>query len=372
MKLLHVSDLHLGKRVYETSMIEDQSAILEQILAFARRADVTLISGDIYDRPVPPAEAVALLNDFLTRMHAQGSAVALISGNHDSAERIAFGGGLMEASGVYLSNVYDGTVRRVELHDEHGAVYLHLLPFVKPSHVRAALGDEAKIESYTDALEAVIAHMDIDSQVRNVLLCHQFVTGAQISGSEEMSVGGLEDVSAQVFDAFDYVALGHIHRAQRLGGGRVRYCGAPLCYDFAEASAQKAALLVELGKKGEISVEPLPFAPLRAMRTLRGSFDEVSRAELMSEDYMEIVLTDEDDVPEAMGRLRALYPNLLHLRYDNARTRAGEMNLIAAKARRTPQEWMALLFAEQNGREMDEAQRALLDELVEEIWEVDA
>ncbi|MBR5561092.1 MAG: exonuclease SbcCD subunit D [Clostridia bacterium] len=372
MKLLHVSDLHLGKRVYETSMIEDQKAVLEQILAFARRADVTLISGDIYDRPVPPAEAVALLDSFLTRMHAQGSPVALISGNHDSAERIAFGGGLMEASGVHVSAVYDGAVRRVELHDEHGAVHLHLLPFVKPSHVRAALGEAVKIEDYTDAIEAAISHMDIDADARNVLLCHQFVTGAQRSGSEEMSVGGLDDVSAQVFDSFDYVALGHIHRAQRLCGGRVRYCGAPLCYDFSEAGQQKAALLVELGKKGEMSVEPLPFMPLRAMRTMRGSFAEVARPEQMSEDYLEIVLTDEDDVPEAMGRLRALYPNLLHLRYDNARTRAGEMNLVAAKARRTPQEWMALLFSEQNGREMDEAQRALLDELVEEIWEVNA
>ena len=372
MKLLHVSDLHLGKRVYETSMIEDQRVILEQILNFARRADVTLISGDIYDRPVPPAEAVALLDDFLTRMHAQGSAVALISGNHDSAERIAFGGGLMGASGVYVSNVYDGTVRRVKLTDEHGDVYLHLLPFVKPSHVRAALGDEKKIENYTDAMDAVIAAMEIEPNARNVLLCHQFVTGAERSGSEEMSVGGLDDVSAQAFDAFDYVALGHIHKAQRLCGGRVRYCGAPLCYDFSEAGAQKAALLVELGGKGEMSVEPLPFTPLRAMRILRGSFAEVSDPALMSEDYMEIVLTDEDDVPEAMGRLRALYPNLLHLRYDNARTRAGEMNLIAAKATRTPQEWMALLFAEQNGREMDEAQRALLDELVEEIWEGNA
>jgi len=372
MKLLHISDPHLGKRVYEMSMLEDQRAILEQVLAFARRADITLISGDIYDRPVPPAEAVALLDDFLTRMHAQGSPVALISGNHDSAERIAFGGGLMEASGVYVSAVYDGTVRKVELCDEFGAVHLHLLPFVKPSYVRAALGEEAKIESYTDAIAAVIAGMEIDPDVRNVLLCHQFVTGAQQSGSEELRVGGLDDVSAQVFDAFDYVALGHIHKAQRLYGGRVSYCGAPLCYDFGESGAQKAALLVELGKKGEMTVEPLPFAPVRQMVTVRGSYAQLSDPARSCEDYMEIILTDENDVPEAMGRLREIYPNLLHLGYDNARTRAGDMSVIAKKARRTPQEWMALLFEEQNGREMDEAQLALLDELVEEIWEGNA
>jgi len=259
MKLLHLSDLHLGKRVYEMSMLEDQRAILDQALAFARRADVTLICGDIYDRPVPPAEAVALFGDFLARMHAQGSAVAFISGNHDSAERIAFGGGLMDQAGVYVSRVYDGTVRRVELEDDFGPVHLHLLPFVKPVHVRAALGQEVGVEDYTDAMEAVIGAMDIDKRARNVLLCHQFVTGAMKSGSEEMSLGGLEDVSAQVFTPFDYVALGHIHRAQQMMGGRVRYCGAPLCYDFGESGAQKAALLVELGKKGEMTVEPLPF-----------------------------------------------------------------------------------------------------------------
>lgn len=369
MKLLHISDLHLGKRVYELSMLEDQRAILDQVLVFARRADVTLICGDIYDRPVPPAEAVALFHDFLLRMHAQGSAVAFISGNHDSAERIAYGSGLMESSGVYVSRVYDGTVARAALEDEFGPVHLHLLPFVKPSHVRAALGDEAGIDDYTSALAAVVSHMDIDPVARNVLLAHQYVTGAQRSGSEETSVGGLEDVSAQVFDSFDYVALGHIHKMQQMASGRVRYCGAPLCYDFGESGAQKAALLVELGRKGEMTVEPLPFAPLRAMRTVRGSFAQLADPALASQDYIEAVLTDEDDVPEALSRLRAIYPNLLHLRYDNRRTRAGDMSLVAAKAQRAPQDWVSLLFQEQNGREMDDDQRALIDRLVEEIWE---
>ncbi len=372
MKFLHVSDLHLGKRVYEASLLEDQEAILDQILLFARRADITLISGDVYDRPVPPAEAVRLFDRFLMRMHAQGSPVALISGNHDSAERIAFGGGLMAGAGVYVSRVYDGTVRRVELSDEYGPVHLHLLPFVKPAHVRAALGEEAKTDTYTDALAAVIGRMDIDPGARSVLLCHQFVTGADFSGSEEKSVGGLDDVSSQVFAPFDYVALGHIHRMQRLGGGRVSYCGAPLCYDFGEQGAKKAALLVELREKGDMTLEPLPFAPLREMITLRGSYAQVSDPACAREDYMEIVLTDEDDIPEAFGRLRDLYPNLLHLRYDNARTRAGDMDVIAVRAQRTPQAWMALLFEEQNGRAMDEEQRALIDELAKDIWEVNA
>lgn len=372
MKLLHISDLHLGKRVLEMSMIEDQKVILDQALAFARRADVTLIAGDIYDRPVPPAEAVALFDDFLARMHAQGSQVAFISGNHDSAERIAFGGGLMADSGVYVSSVYDGSVRRVELCDALGPVHLHLLPFVKPSHVRAALKKETEIADYTDAIAAAIGAMNIDPAARNVLLAHQYVTGAQKSGSEETSVGGLEDVSAAVFEPFDYVALGHIHKQQHMAGGRVRYCGAPLCYDFAESGMAKAALLVELGEKGEMSVEPLPFEPVRRMRTIRGSYQQLSDPALFSQDYIQAILTDENDIPEALGRLRAIYPNILHLRYDNSRTRAGEMSPVEAKAQRAPQDWIAKLFEEQNGRGMDEAQRELIDTLVEEIWEVNA
>lgn len=367
MKFLHLSDLHLGKRVYEASMIEDQREILNQVLDFASRADLTIIAGDIYDRQVPAAEAVAMFDDFLSRMHAQGSAVAFISGNHDSAERIAFGGGLMEQANVYVSSVYDGRTRRVTFSDEYGPVHVYLLPFIKPSHVRAALKNE-EISDYTDAMRAAIDAMPLDPQARNVLVAHQYVTGAQRSGAEETSVGGLDDVGAQVFEPFDYVALGHIHKAQNLLAGRVRYCGAPLCYDFSERNAQKAALLVELKEKGSLSVEPLPFAPLRAMRSLRGSFAQLSDPSRASEDYIEILLTDEDDVPEAMGRLRAIYPNALHLRYDNARTRAGELGEIAAGALRAPQDWFEQLFAEQNGAPMDDRQRAIVQAMVEEIW----
>lgn len=366
MKLLHLSDLHLGKRVYEQSMIEDQRAIIEQILAFARRADVTLISGDIYDRQVPPAEAVSLFDEFLTRMHAQGSPVAFISGNHDSAERIAFGGGLMEDAGVYVSAVYDGQVRRVVLRDEFGEVHLHLLPFIRPSQVVRALGLEGPLD-YTAAMREAIGAMALDPGARHVLLAHQFVTGSERSGSEEMSVGGLEDVSASVFEPFDYVALGHIHMTQRLLGGRVCYCGAPLSYDFGERGARKAALLVELGEKGRLSVEPLPFEPLRGMRTVRGSFSEVSDPALCSQDYIEVVLTDEDDVPEAMGRLRAVYPNILHLRYDNARMRADEVEHDRIAARRTPQQWFEMLFEQQNGAPMSGEQQEITKALLAQI-----
>lgn len=374
MRLLHLSDLHLGKRVHEQSMLEEQRAMLEDVLALARDADVTLIAGDVYDRPVPPAEAVALLDGFLTRMSAQGSRVALISGNHDSAERIAFGAQLMDARGVYVSTVYDGRPRRIELEDEYGPVHLHLLPFVKPSQVRAALGRE-NLQTYDAAVRAALDAMDVDPAARNVLLAHQFVTGAERSESEEVSVGGLDDVGADAFSRFDYAALGHLHAAQSLGGGRVRYSGSPLCYAFSECERERGALLVELGEKGDVRATLVPIAPKRAMRRLRGPFAllcDPSRS-AVTDDYVQITLTDEDDVPEAAGRLRELYPNLLQLLYDNARTRAEEADFSrAAAARRTPQEWFALLYEAQNGAPMDEAQRALLGRMVAEIWEGEA
>ena len=375
MKFLHLSDLHLGKRVCEQSMLAEQRAMLEQALLYARQADVTLIAGDIYDRQVPPAEAVTLFDEFLTRMSAQGSPVALIAGNHDSAERIAFGARLLGRSGVHVSTVYDGRAQRVTLCDEYGSVHIHLLPFVKPSQVRAALGRE-DIEDYTDALRAAIGAMQLEASARNVLLAHQFVTGAARSESEEISIGGLDDVDASVFGAFDYVALGHLHRAQSLCSGRVRYSGAPLCYAFSECEQEKGALLVELGKKGgDVRAQMLPIVPERRMRRLRGPFSllcDPHRSQATG-DYVQITLTDEDDVPEAVGRLREMYPNLLQLLYDNARTRAGQADFAApAIAQRTPAQWFAQLYAQQNGAEMTDEQRTIVEGFAREIGEGDA
>ncbi|MDO5378620.1 MAG: exonuclease SbcCD subunit D [Clostridia bacterium] len=371
MKLLHLSDLHLGKRVFELSMLEEQRHMLAQALELARQADATLIAGDIYDRQVPPAEAVALFDSFLTRMSEQGSPVLFIAGNHDSAERMAFGSRLMNASGVYAAPVYDGRARRVELNDEYGPVHVYLLPFVKPVHVRVALGDE-RIEGYTAALEAAIRAMEVDPEARNVLVAHQFVTGGERSESEEIMVGGLDNVDAQVFAPFDYVALGHLHAAQSLCGGRVRYSGAPLPYAFSEAGREKGALMVTLGPKGEWDVRPCPFTPLRRMRRLRGTFDELARGEA-SEDYIQITLTDEDDIPDAAARLTAVYPNLLQLLYDNARTRAAAADFSrAALMRREPLELFAELYEKQNGAPMDESRRAYLSGVIERIWEGEA
>lgn len=369
MRLLHLSDLHLGKRVFETSLLEEQQAMLDQALVMARQADATIIAGDIYDRPVPPAEAVALFDAFLTRMSAQGSPVLMISGNHDSAERIAFGSRLMGASGVHVSPVFDGDVRCVTLSDLYGAVHIHLLPFIKPAHVRAALGRE-DIEGYTTAMAAAIERMNIDPADRHVLVAHQFVTGASRSESEEVSVGGLDSVDADVFSPFDYVALGHLHTAQSLCGGRVRYCGSPLCYAFSEAGRPKCALLVELGKKGDLAVTPLFFTPVHAMRRLRGRFDDLIGAREGTQDYVQVILTDEQDVPDAASRLTAVYPNLMQVLYDNARTRAGQAEFEAgASLERSPLELFEELYSAQNGMPMTDAQRTLLKGMMETIWE---
>ncbi|MGN0995790.1 MAG: exonuclease SbcCD subunit D [Candidatus Ventricola sp.] len=372
MRILHLSDLHLGKRIFEASLIGDQSAILRQALDMARSADLTVIAGDIYDRPVPPAEAVALLDGFLSAMHAQGSPVAIVPGNHDSAERVAFGGALFDACGVYIAPAYDGHARRLTLSDEYGPVHVYLLPFVKPAHVRAALGDES-IEGYTAALRAAIAAMEVEPGVRSVLVAHQFVTGGTRSESEEVSVGGLDNVDADVFAPFSYVALGHLHAAQSLCGGRVRYSGAPLSYAFSECGDVKGALLVELGGDGAVTARQLPFTPLHAMRRVRGAFAALMDPAQRSEDYVQITLTDEDDLPDAVRQLQQVYPNVLQVVYDNARTRAARADFTReTAAARSPMALFEELFALQNGAEMTGAQRELLSGMMERIWEDEA
>ena len=367
MTFLHISDLHLGKRVLEQPMLAEQRHALFQIADWARDADATIIAGDVYDRQVPPAEAVALFDEFLTRMSAQGSPVLLIAGNHDSAERIAFGARLMDRSGVYVAPVYDGQARCVTLHDAHGEVDVWLMPFIKPAHVRAAL-DQPDLEGYTAAMAAAIGEMALRPGVRSVLAAHQFVTGAARSEPEEIS-GGLDNVDAEVFAPFGYVALGHLHTPQSLAGGRVRYCGSPLCYAFSECGQTRGALRVTLDAQGGVQAELLPIAPLHPMRRLRGTFASLMAGE-PGEDYLQITLTDEDDVPDATARLRRVYPNLLQVLLDNARTRAAAADFSReALARRAPLVLFEELFEKQNGAPMSEAQRQCAAGLLETIFE---
>lgn len=377
MKFLHLADLHLGKRVNGFSMLEDQAHILRQILAILddEQPDGVLIAGDVYDKSVPSVEAVGLLDGFLTELRARGVPVLLISGNHDSPERLAFGGRVMDSCGIHISPVYDGALAPVTLHDEFGPVHVWLLPFVKPAHVRRWFPD-ADIESYTDAMAEAVAHMDIDTAARNVLVTHQFVTGGARSGSEELSVGGTDNVDSGVFAPFDYVALGHLHGAQHIGRETVRYAGSPLKYSFSEARQHKSVTVVTLGEKGDVQVRTVALTPLRELREIRGSYDELTARSFYEHttyrsDYLHLILTDEQDVFDAMSRLRTIYPYLMTLDYDNARTRAaGGMSVPAETERRTPLELFEALYKRQNHQPMSEVQRAYIAQLMEQIMEV--
>ena len=375
MKLIHLSDLHIGKRVNEISMIEDQEYILHQILQIVddEKADAVLIAGDVYDKSVPSAEAVTLFDDFLCRLAKRKIPTLIISGNHDSPERLAFGNRLMEESGIFISPVYDGSVSTFTLSDENGDVDFWLLPFLKPAHVKRYFPD-AGIESYTDAVRVAVEKMGIDTAKRNVLLTHQFVTGASTCESEEISVGGSDNVDASVFEDFDYVAVGHIHGHQNLGTSCVRYCGTPLKYSFSEAGHYKSVTVVELGCKGDLTLHTVPLTPRHDMREIRGTFAELTDKGYYSlqttDDYLHIILTDEEDVPEAVGRLRVIYPNLMKLTYDNTRTRTNQIVGGAEDVKcKSPLQLFEELYEAQNNQPMSEEQRAFALELIEHIQE---
>lgn len=375
MKFIHLSDLHLGKRVNEIPMTDDQAYILTQILNIidAEHPDAVVIAGDVYDKSVPPAEAVTLFDGFLCRLAKRKLPVLIISGNHDSPERLAFGGRLMEGADIHLSPVYDGKVEPVTLSDSHGDVHFWLLPFVKPAHVKRYFPD-AGIESYTDAIRAAIEYMDLDFTGRNVLVTHQFVTGGATCESEEISVGGSDNVDADLFGGFDYVALGHLHGPQNIGSNRVRYCGTPLKYSFSEAGHHKSVTVVELGEKGSLHLQTIPLNPRHDLREIRGTFAELTDKSFYQgtavEDYLHIILTDEEDVPEAVGQLRVIYPNLMKLSYDNTRTRTNRVIDAAEDVKRkSPLELFAELYEKQNNQPMSEVQRAYVQKLVESIQE---
>ena len=375
MKLIHLSDLHIGKRVNEQSMIEDQEYILEEILKIIseQKPNAVILAGDIYDKSVPSAEAVTLFNDFIVKLSKMLVPVFIISGNHDSAERLAFASELIERAGIYISPVYNGEIKPVTLADECGEVNFYLLPFVKPLNVKRFFEDE-EMNSYTDALSVAINHMNIDTSCRNVLISHQFVTGATRSDSEDFSVGGTDNVDASVFENFDFVALGHIHSAQNIGSEKIHYCGTPLKYSFSEANHKKAVSVVNLGKKGELNIERIPLIPLRDMKEIKGKYDDLMaksyyEGTTLVNDYVHAILTDEDDVPNVMNKLRVIYKNIMKVSYDNARTRAkSHIEGAIEVEKRTPLELFSDFFKEQNGADLSDEQSAFVSDLIEKIW----
>ena len=375
MKLFHLSDLHLGKRLNEFSMIEDQDYILKEITAIIEKEkpDGILIAGDVYDRSVPSEDAMRLWDAFLTGLAKMGTPVFAISGNHDSAIRLADHGEIVDAAGIHLAPVYDGTAKCFVLTDGAVTVKIHLLPFLKPAVVRSIFPEE-EISDYTDACRVAIDRMDLDREEINVLVSHQFVTGAEKCESEEITVGGLDNVDAAVFDGFDYVALGHIHGKQSIGRETVRYCGTPLKYSFSEKDHEKSITVLSIAGKGQIGIGEIPLRPLHDLREIRGTYEELTARKnyenTNTEDYIHAILTDENDVVDAAQKLRVIYPRLMKLTYDNKRTREQQDVTEAENVeRRTPIELFEAFYEKQNNAPMSEAQRTFAMECIASIWE---
>ncbi len=375
MKIMHLSDLHIGKKVNEYSMLQDQIYILKEILQIIddEKVETVIIAGDVYDRSLPPNEALELFDEFLYQLSSRNVNVFVISGNHDSPERISYGGRMMTENKIFLSPVYDGNVKPISLNDDYGEVNFYLLPFIRPADIRRYFPDE-NIENYTDAVKVAIDNMNVDFSERNILITHQFVTGAELSESEDIIVGGTDNVSGEVFDGFDYVALGHIHREQTVGKDNIRYCGTPLKYSFSEAKHIKSVTILDFNDKGNIEYSKIPLTPFRDMREIRGTYYELTLKSnyenTNTDDYLHITLTDEEDIPDAIGKLRSIYPNIMKLDYDNLRTRgSGTVDAIENIESKSPFELFADLFKQQNNQDMSKEQEEIMRNLIDKIWE---
>ena len=375
MRFAHISDLHIGKRFNEFSLYEDQEYILGKIINIIDENSVEglIIAGDVYDKSVPSGEAVTLLDNFLVAIAKRRIPVFMISGNHDSGERLAFGGRLLDASGIYISPVYNGEAYHVTLDDKFGKINIYMLPFIKPSNVKRYYENE--INSYTDAIKTVIDSMNINENERNILITHQFVTGATRSESEDISVGGSDNVDASVMEMFDYVALGHIHKPQTCGKDYIRYSGTPLKYSFSEAGDKKSVTIIELNEKNNLKIDTVPLIPLRDVVELRGTYEELTERSFYEgttyrDDYVRITLTNEEDVVDAISKLRLIYKNLARLDYDNKRTRENQsIEMLNEVQEKTPLELFSRLYEMQSNKELSGEQEAYIKEQIERVWE---
>jgi len=381
MRILHLADLHIGKRVNGFSMLEDQKYILNQILGIVkeRQTEVVLIAGDVYDKAIPSAEAVEVFDDFLTKLVEAKQKVLLISGNHDSEERLAFASQVMKKSGVYFAPVFSGNIEKVTLQDECGNIHFYMLPYMKPTKAVENLkkllneSDATTLESATTSKRLTNNECEkINKTERNILLAHQFLTGATPSESEEFSVGGIENIDAQMFEDFDYVALGHIHRAQQVGKEYIRYAGTPLKYSFSEVNHKKSVTIVEIKEKGTVLAELVTLKPLRDMRELKGTYIELTARENYQDadtnDYVHITLTDEEDIIDVIAKLRFIYPNLMKLDYDNTRTRSRQNICMEEQVeQKSPMELFSDFYLQQNNQEMTKEQYEFAKQILEKI-----
>ena len=367
MKFLHISDIHLGKRPFGCSLSEDHEHILAQVLALAARADISavLIAGDIYNRAQPQPDSITQFSAFLVSLSGLGKPVFIIRGNHDGEAQLAYASPLLAASAIHINEIFSGSLTSFTLTDEHGPVCIHLLPFIKPAQTRRFFPEE-KIETYADAVSAVLNHAGIDPSVRNILVTHQYVLGAQTSDSEERSIGGADQIPPAVFEAFDYVALGHLHKSQTMAGGRIRYCGAPLAYSFDECDQVKSATIVTLGEKGAPNeFELVPFQPLHPCRRIEGTLAELC-AMPRSEDYIEALLTDAIRPLDAVGSLKVTFPNLLHHQFIRLASEEGPVEAQAFEPSLSPLEHFISFYSVQNGCAPSEEQVELVRKIIEE------
>ena len=330
MKIMHLGDLHIGKSLGDFDLYEDQKYILEQILNLIKEksVDVLLIAGDVYDKAIPGEKSVQLLDYFLKRLVETGIKTYMISGNHDSDERLNFGSSLFESNNIYINSKFNGILKRYSLHDEFGELNIYLLPCVKASQVQHFFPEE-KIDSYDMAVRTIIKHSDFDACKRNILVAHQFVAGKddpEIAGSEGLSVhnvGMVEKIGYGSLAEFDYVALGHIHSPQSVGLKHIRYCGSPLKYSLSEVNNNKSVPIITFKDKGELLVEFALLLPMRDIRHLRGNIKNLldKKNISMENDFIYATLTNEDIVNDAMGIFREYYPNTVKIDYDNSHTK---------------------------------------------------
>ena len=375
MKFLHLSDLHLGKNLNGFSLYQDQAYILNQVVQIAQneQIDAVIIAGDIFDKSVPNSQAIQLFDEFLTSWAELNLPVFIISGNHDNAQRVAFGANLFKQNNIFISPVYNGNISPITLEDNFGKINFYLLPFLKPTTVRNFFPDE-EITSYNQAIEVALKNISLNTDERNILIAHQFVTGAYICDSEDIVVGGIDNIDANLFQNFDYVALGHLHTPQTVLRESIRYCGTLLKYSFSEINQEKSLTIVDFLAKNDINIQTIPLKPLHDMRKLKGLYADLTLKtnyqKTNTDDYLAVILTDEEDIPDAINRLRSIYPNIMQLTYENTRTNTTQqLANIDIHNLKSPLTLFKEFYTQQNNQDLNTAQNAILEELIHDIWE---
>ena len=379
MKIMHLADLHLGRSILDQSLISDQQYILDQIIEIIKEHNVetVIIAGDVYDKSIPSVEAVKLFSDFLTSLYKLSVKVLVISGNHDSKDRLSFGNELFVDNGVYIEGVFNGKLKCISLNDIYGNINFYMLPFVKPADVRIHYPKE-EINSYDDAIRCIIDNTDIDTNERNIIMVHQFVTarGVEVerSDSETISLGGLDNIDVSIFSKFDYVAMGHIHGAQKLLRDTARYAGSPLKYSFSEVHNNKSVPIIDIKEKGNIDLELVSLVPIRDMRTIKGKFINLIDKDVVNEannqDYIQAILTDDDYIVDVIGKLRAVYPNLLRTSYQNNRSIVNASIKNSARgdvAKRNEFDLFSEFYKNQNNMELDKERSKIISKIIKEL-----